>query len=133
MTAVQPQPDIKGYVRYLATEAAEKALSPNVRRLGVETLTLLDTVERLTAERDIARAAQIALEQELAVKDEALAELRALHEGWEQEAKTWSMNAEEPIMVGLLRSAVQVERILSALAARLDARLHGDEEGEADE
>ena len=55
------------------------AVQRRANKAARDVAALLATVEKLTAARDRAVDAATALEQELTVKDEALAELRALH------------------------------------------------------
>ena len=102
--------------------ADPSAVQRRVNKVARDVTALLVAVERLTAERDTARAAQIALEQELALKDEALGELRAL-------ANKWWINpgvTEDP--------GEPILRILDALGARISAHLFPtDEEGASDE
>ena len=70
------------------------------------------------AERDQARDIAKALEREHALKDEALAELRTLHS--EHVDGGWCAGCG-------VNWPCDTVRILAALAARLSARLHGDE------
>lgn len=186
MTAVQPQPDIDrgSYITVAAfglnqeqadalfdrVADAAHALDEEVTCYTVDA----DTEERLTAERDAARNLAAALEQEGALKDEALAELRGLHGpkriydecGHRHTTEEFdALNLVDVDLIGYVcedgllyvicgecctdengdqlaecadnhahtdgEPVCDTARILSALAARLDARLHGDEEGEA--
>lgn len=113
----------------LKDRAVRSALGENFDEIVNRTVAeIKPDVDRLRAERDAARSLAASLEQECAVRDEALAELRALHvdaggvcdvccDDWG--AKDWPC---------------PTVRVLDALAARLSAHLFPtDEEGASDE
>ena len=124
------------------SHADPSAVQRRANKVARDVTALLATVEHLAAERDAARAAQIALEQEGALKDEALAEMRALHNEWTNEdgfricAHCASMSPEAPKGNIFSDTAYPCDsaRILDALAARLSAHLFPtDEKGANDE
>ena len=105
--------------------ADPSAVQRRVSKVARDVAALLATVEQLTAERDDAREIAKALEREHAVKDEALAELRALH--GEHVDGDWCAGDGDDW-------PCETARILAALAARLSAHLFPtDEEGASDE
>ena len=97
--------------------ADPSAVQRRVSKVARDVATLLATVEQLTAERDRARESLIALEQEDALKDEALGEVWAL-----------ARNARDARPVQVVVALQDVRHVLSALAARLSAHLFPTDE-----
>lgn len=91
-----------------------------------------DLIAELGAERDSARATAVALEQELAVKDEALAEIAALAKEWHLAVSRDTQHCGGTNCTGctLARCADQAERILLSLQSRLtETERQYDEQG----
>ena len=84
--------------------------------------------QRLTAERDRARSIAVGLEQELARKDQALDEIRARCREVDNVREYGERGT--PFMVGANQLRDRLQRILSDLAAALDAHLNKEDDSE---
>ena len=83
-------------------------------------------IGRYLTERDRARSTAVALEQELARRDQALDEIRALHTADIVDVTTGAMFCAH----SRLDEPCEVARILSDLAASLDAQLNKEDDSE---
>ena len=98
-------------------QADPSAVQRRASKVARDVTALLVAVEQLTAERDRAREIAKELEREHSWKDEALAELRALH----AMTPTYCFRCDEV-------KPCRTLRILDALAARIDAHLFPTDE-----